>query len=376
MQFSDIIGQQEVKQHLVHTAKDDRISHAQLFYGPEGNGGLQLAIAYSKFILCENPAEDACGQCPSCLKVSKFSHPDLHFSYPIHLKKGERERSTDCFQEWKQINETSQYFSLNDWNLVQGSENKQGVIGTTESEDIVKKLSLKSFEGGYKILIIWLPEKMNQSASNKLLKLIEEPPAKTLFILVSEDKEQIITTILSRTQLVTIPRVNEVQIQEYLKAAKGLSEEDAHTVAHLAQGNVSEALNLIEHKDLAQFNFENFVDWMRMCYQRNVAKTMDWVDHFGGLEREKQKNFLKFCLHMFRQSIVGQYTQNELVISTPEQQAFLVKFAPFINYKNIIDLTEQFNDAIYHLERNANPKILFLDLSLKVFGLIRRNTKA
>jgi len=372
MQFSKIIGQESVKAHLIDTVKSKRISHAQLFLGPEGNGSLPLAIAYAQYILCSNKLEsDACGNCPSCLKVAKFSHPDLHFSFPIHLLKSTR-TSDDVFVEWKKQLETAMYFSLQDWYKTLGNDNKQGTIGTDESQRIVKKISLKSFEGGYKILIMWMPEQMNNQAANKLLKIIEEPPKKTLFLLVSQNQENIISTILSRTQFVKIPRLKEKELSGYLVQQNGLAKEDADTYAHLAEGNVSLALSLMEDKESASFNLDNFIKWMRLCYTRNIGETIDWVDTIASAGREAQKNFIVFALGMFRQSIVGHYADTDLVILTGPQRKFLDKFSPFINHKNIVVLSELLNDAHYHLERNANPKILFLDVSLKVFAYLKR----
>ena len=215
---------------------------------------------------------------------------------------------------------------------------KQGIIGNKESQNIISKISLKSFEGGYKILIMWLPELMNGQASNKLLKFIEEPPDKTVFLLVAEDQEQIITTIRSRTQIVKLPRLKEKEIATYLETEKGIPANDSIIIAHLAEGDVGKAIHLISEQTEANFNFENFVNWMRLCYQRNIAKSIDWVDLIAVSGRENQKSFLKFCLNMFRQCIVGHYAGNELVVLTDEQNAFLSKFSPFINSKNIVGL--------------------------------------
>lgn len=372
MQFNKIIGQENIKEHLIDTVKNKRVSHAQMFLGTEGSGKLPLAIAYAQYILCHNKQDkDSCGKCASCIKVQKFSHPDLHYSYPIHLSKSIR-TSQDVFVDWKTQLETSIYFSTQDWYNVLGNHNKQGNIGTDESNNIVKKISLKSFEGGYKILIMWLPELMNNQAANKLLKVIEEPPQKTLFLLVSENQENIISTILSRTQLVKIPKVKISELINYLEKNKGLSIEEAETYSHLSEGNIIKAKSLIKDKEVASFNLDNFIKWMRLCYARNVGDTIDWVDEIASVGRENQKIFITFCLNMFRQSIIGHYTNSELVILTKKQKGFLSKFSPFINNKNIVSLTQLLDQAYYHLERNANPKILFLDVSLKIFAYLKR----
>ena len=374
MQFKNVLAHEAKKKHLIHTVKENRISHAQMFLGPEGSGSLPLAIAYAQYILCQNQQEnDSCGECPSCAKIQKHNHPDLHFSFPIQLSREKHIDSSDnVLVEWREILDKNPYFGLNDWNVKLGNENKQGLIGVKESQNIVSKISLKSFEGGYKVLIMWLPESMNGPASNKLLKFIEEPPDKTLFLLVAEDQEQIITTIRSRTQIVKLPRLQEKEIASYLEIEKGVSANDSIIIAHLAEGDLGKAIHLISEQTEANFNFENFVNWMRLCYQRNIAKSIDWVDLIAASGRENQKSFLIFCLNMFRQSIIGHYAGSELVVITDEQNAFLSKFSPFINSKNIVGLTEAFNEGHYHIERNANAKILFLDLSIKTFSLLQK----
>ncbi len=374
MQFVNVIAHEAEKKHLIHTVQENRISHAQMFLGPAGSGTVPLAIAYAQYILCQNKQEnDSCGACVSCTKIQKHNHPDLHFSFPIHLSKEKHVYTSDnVLGDWREILDENPYFGIEDWNVKLGNENKQGIIGNKESQNIVSKLSLKSFEGGYKILIMWLPELMNGQASNKLLKFIEEPPDKTVFLLVAEDQEQIITTIRSRTQIVKLPRLKEKEIATYLETEKGIPANESIIIAHLAEGDVGKAIHLISEQTEANFNFENFVNWMRLCYQRNIAKSIDWVDLIAVSGRENQKSFLKFCLNMFRQCIVGHYAGNELVVLTDEQNAFLSKFSPFINSKNIVGLTEVFNEAYYHIERNANAKILFLDLSLKTFSLLQK----
>ena len=374
MQFANVIAHEAEKKHLIRTVKENRISHAQMFLGPAGSGSVPLAIAYAQYILCQNKQEnDSCGACVSCTKIQKHNHPDLHFSFPVHLSKEKHiYKSDNVLAEWREILDENPYFGIDDWNAKLGNENKQGIIGKEESQNIISKISLKSFEGGYKILIMWLPELMNGQASNKLLKFIEEPPDKTVFLLVAEDQEQIIATIRSRTQIIKLPRLKEIEIATYLETEKGTTASDSKIIAQLAEGDVAKAVHLISEQTEANFNFENFVNWMRFCYQRNIAKSIDWVDIIAAAGRENQKSFLKFCLNMFRQCIVGHYAGNELVVLTDEQNTFLSKFSPFINSKNIVGLTEAFNEAYYHIERNASAKILFLDLSINIFSLLQK----
>ena len=374
MKFVNVIAREAEKKHLIRTVQENRISHAQMFLGPSGSGSVPLAMAYAQYILCQNKQEnDSCGTCVSCTKIQKHNHPDLHFSFPIHLSKEKHIYTSDnVLADWREILDENPYFGIDDWNLKLGNENKQGIIGKEESQNIISKISLKSFEGGYKVLIMWLPELMNGNASNKLLKFIEEPPDKTVFLLVAEDQEQIIATIRSRTQIIKLPRLKEIEVATYLETEKGITARDSKIIAHLAEGDVAKAVHLISEQTVANFNFENFVNWMRLCYQKNIAKSIDWVDSIAAAGRENQKSFLKFCLNMFRQCIVGHYAGNELVVLTDEQNAFLSKFSPFINSKNIVGLTEAFNEAYYHIERNASAKILFLDLSIKTFSLLQK----
>ena len=374
MKFVNVIAREAEKKHLIRTVQENRISHAQMFLGPSGSGSVPLAMAYAQYILCQNKQEnDSCGTCVSCTKIQKHNHPDLHFSFPIHLSKEKHIYTSDNVLEyWREILDENPYFGIDDWNLKLGNENKQGIIGKEESQNIISKISLKSFEGGYKVLIMWLPELMNGNASSKLLKFIEEPPDKTVFLLVAEDQEQIIATIRSRTQIIKLPRLKEIEVATYLETEKGITASDSKIIAHLAEGDVAKAVHLISEQTVVNFNFENFVNWMRLCYQKNIAKSIDWVDSIAVAGRENQKSFLKFCLNMFRQCIVGHYAGNELVVLTDEQNAFLSKFSPFINSKNIVGLTEAFNEAYYHIERNASAKILFLDLSIKTFSLLQK----
>lgn len=371
--FSQIIGRDELKEHLRQTVLNGRISHAQMFIGKEGTGGIPLALAYSRYIFCENKTnEDSCGTCRNCLRMDKLKHPDLHFSFLIQLVAKKVDSSDDVIGPWRELIKENPYFNLDDWYDQQEGNNKQGTIGTKEAETIVKKLSLKSFEGGFKILIMWLPELMNASASNKLLKIIEEPPAKTLFLLVSENSDRIISTILSRTQIVKILPAKDQEIANYLVSEFGITKDEAENYSHLSERNISEAIHLVNQSASAGFNIENFVQWMRICYKRDVADTIDWTENISKASREDQKSFLKYCLQMFRNAIVGHYTGGETVTLTREQAGFLQKFAPFINHNNIVPLSEAIEEAHYHIERNANPRILFLDLSLKIFLQLKK----
>ncbi len=371
MYFNNIIGQEEAKHHLLQTVKEGRISHAQLFLSPQGTGGLPLAIAYARYVLCSNKQEqDACGQCPSCVQLDKLAHPDLHFAYPVVLS-SKVKVSDDVLPAWREAVLERPYMSANWWYEQLGEDKKQGVLGVAESAEIVRKLALKSFEGGYKVMIIWMAELMNTAAANKLLKIIEEPPEKTLFVLITENHEDILPTIISRTQLLKLNKIKEPTIATALQQAYGLEVTEANAFARLAEGSYFEAGKLVEEREEENQNFVQFRDWMRICFRRDVGEAIRWVDSMAGIGREKQKSFLRYGLHIFRQCIVGNYGDEQLVRLNGTELEFSKKFAPFLNGNNMVALVEEFDTAHYHIERNANPKILFLDLSFKVFKLLK-----
>ena len=374
MSFKEVIGHHQLKKNLLATINNNKVSHAQLFCGPEGSGHFAMAIAYVKYLLCSEPKEnDCCDSCASCIKMNQLSHPDVHFSFPIHLSKTNKvEKSDDSLIEFREMCLKSPYIGLSSWNEQQGNPNKQGIIAVKEGEAIIKKLGLKSFEGGYKVLIMWLPELMNNEAANKLLKIIEEPPKKTLFILVSDTKEGILDTILSRTQCINFNGLSDEVIADELKNNSAIATEKAVHIAQLSEGNFHKALSLVDNENKDQIFLSMFIDWMRLCYTRNISATIDWVDDIASSGREQQKAFLIFTLEMFRQAIIGHYSSNTLTILTSDQEKFLNKFSPFINHLNIIGLNDTINKAYYHLERNANSKVLLLDVSLKFYALLKK----
>jgi DNA polymerase-3 subunit delta' len=372
MQFKDIIGQQEVKQRLIQSAKEGRISHAQLFMGPEGSGNLALALAYAQYIACRNRSEtDSCGTCPSCVKYKGIAHPDLHFAYPITSAK-EGETSTNYLPEWREALQANPYMNIFQWIQKVGAENKQGVISVHESAEILRKLSLTSYEGGFKVMIIWMPEKMNLASANKLLKILEEPPDKTLFLLVTENMDQLLATIISRTQLVKVNRIADEDMKEALVSNCSLDEQEATRIAYLAEGNYNEALHLVQHSDEENFNFIQFRSWMRLCYNKDVLKNQQWVDGMAGIGREKQKNYLAYAIGMVRETLMVSYGNASLIRLQGEELDFVKKFSPFIHGENCIAVTDELNRAMRDVERNANPKILFTDLSLKMMSLLKQ----
>ena len=375
MQFKEVVGHQKVKEKLIHTIKENRISHAQLFLGGEGSGNLALAIAYAQYVSCENKQErDSCGVCVSCLKFQKLVHPDLHFVYPVSTSKAVKKDpvSDDYITQWRETIIENPYINQNKWYEIIDIENKQGIISKNESYEILKKLNLKTFESEYKIMIIWLPEKMNAFAANKLLKLIEEPPAKTLFILVSENSEQILPTILSRTQLIKIPKIDNESMRNALCDRFGLLPEKAGDIVPLANGNYFNAQNLISSTEEDNYNFDQFTQFMRLSYQRKVIEIIDWVDEISRIGREKQKNFLFYTLRLVRENFMLNIENRELVYLTKKELEFSEKFSQFINQENVYQIYEALNRAHSDIEMNAYNKIVFLDLALKIIKLIKK----
>jgi DNA polymerase-3 subunit delta' len=381
MQFSEILGQEYIKSHLVKTASSGRIPHAQLFVGPEGSGTLAMAIAYSQYILCGNTGDENAGGNESCnRKFSHLSHPDLHFVYPTVSTEDvkSKPKSLDFIADWRQFVSGNPYGSLFDWYQVLGVANKQGLIRVEDAQEVLKSLALKSFEGGYKIMIVWMAEKMNTEAANKLLKIIEEPPEKTVFILITENEQDIIETIRSRCQILNFNRLHESVIADTLVSRENVNPRMAKTVAHQAQGNFNKALHLL-HEDGEDLPFEEwFVQWVRAAFRAkgNAAAINDliaWSEKIAGLGRETQKRFLEYCIDMFRQTLLLNYQVTSLVYMEPKIDKFkLENFAPFVHGNNINDIFKQLSDAIYHIERNGNAKIILTDLSIKLTRLIHK----
>src|SRR5690606_1276390 len=361
MQFKEIIGHQEVKNHLLNSVKNNRVSHAQLFLGPEGSGSLALAVAYAQYINCENKLEnDSCGYCGSCHKYERLIHPDLHFSYPFYPSK-DTAIAIDVLQEWRSALIKNPYLGLNYWRDQLDAGNKQANIPIKEVHDIIKKLSLKSFEAEYKVLIMWLPEYLDKEG-NALLKLIEEPPAKTLFLLVAENQDRILNTIISRTQLVKIPRLSHDDITLFLMQRRNAVAQKANEIAFMADGNLQAALDLLEEESNPYFDL--LLNWLRFVVTDTGLHIIRLCEEdFPKLGRENQKNFLLYAVNMFRQIVLMQQGLHQLVLLQGQELDFVQKFSSNFKIEQLeaaIDLLEKTH---YKVERNANPKILFLDLS-------------
>lgn len=370
--FKDVIGHHDIKRQLIASLRTGRISHAQLFAGDTGYGSLALALALAQYIFCTgNKQQDACGECPSCKKMRKLIHPDLHFVFPV-VRKAKSPVSDEYINEWRKLLSQTSYFNLEEWYSEMGIEdNAQAAIYTEESGNILRKLNLKSFESDYKIMIIWLPEKMNPECSNKLLKIIEEPFDKTLFLMVSEHPEQIINTIQSRTQRLHIPPLEKEEIKRHLISDKGISEEKAAEYAHIAAGNWHRALRLLNESEDQVYHQEKFVSLMRLCWERKMLPVNEWVAEIAGAGRERQKNFLAHSLRMMRENFVKNFNINTLNYMTEREKNFSVKFSPYVHEGNIIALSDEFEKAYNDISRNGNAKIVFTDLCIKVMQNIR-----
>ena len=376
MLFKDIVGHKEIQKKLINAVNETRISHAQLFLGKEGSGHLAMAIAYAQYISCENKLEDdSCNQCNSCIKFKKLIHPDLHFVFPVATNATIKKNPvSDHFLEtWRETILDDAYLTLEKWQQQLDTGNKQLSIAKDESVDILKKLSLTTYESEYKILIIWYPEKFNNSSANKLLKIIEEPPQKTLIILVAQDAEQIISTIVSRTQVIKFGPINELDLQKAIVSKYNLDDDEAHRIAQLSYGDFNETKKIIEHSDSEELYQELFAQWMRAAFTANVPGLINWTEEISSTSfgREKQKQFLKYGMHLFRESLMNNYSDRSLDRRNPKENQFLEKFAPYIHGANCMAIVNLFNDAIYHIERNSHPKILFLDVSLKLTKFLR-----
>ena len=378
MYFKDIIGQQEVVERLIKDAQAGTVPHALLFCGPEGTGKLQTAIAFSRYLLCRDKGTgtDSCGTCPSCVKMDKLVHPDLHFVFPVINKSKSSERSTvsdDEIKTWRECVLDKQYFGFEEWLSAIDAENKQASIFVTESESIMSKLSLKSVEGGYKIMIIWHAEKMNQQCANSLLKLLEEPPAGTIFILTTDTPEQMLETILSRTQRIDFKRIPSELIEQRLTGPGYMLDADtAAKIAHLSGGSWLKAIGTLRINTESDEFLDYFMQLMRLSYARKLKDLKLWSDSIAAGGREWQKRFLAYCQRMIRENFICNFHNPELNYMTEQERQFSVKFAPFVNENNIIGLMDTLTDAQRDIEQNVNSKMVFFDLSLKTIMLMKQ----
>ncbi len=374
MRFSSVAGHTELKQRLIQSVTEGRVSHAQLFHGAPGTGTLPLALAYATYLSCaERKAEDSCGGCPSCLKYDHLVHPDLHFAFPVFTTKTITKDpvSDDFIGEWRKALLENPYMNLQQWYAFLGLENKQGIINVSESKAILKKLSLKAYESDHKVLIIWMPEKMNPQAANKLLKLLEEPPPLTVFLLVSEHPEQLLPTVLSRAQRIRIPRLTDPELIAALKNVFALDEEKLKDAVSLAEGDYGQAVEILDRSEESEYQLELFIRIMRLAYSRKFQEIFTWVEEVSGLGRERQKAFLTYALRMVRENYLLNMQQDKLLHMNPAESDFSGKFSAFVHDRNAPEIIKQLNDACNHIEANAYPRIVLLDFALTLVKLIR-----
>lgn len=375
MRFQDIPGQEGIKQKLREALKADHVAHAQLFAGPEGSPNLAMALAFAAYLNCENRTEmDACGTCAACTKNTKLVHPDLHFVFPTSATpKFKREDATsDKFlTEWRSFVLSTPYGNVTDWSFHFGWENKQVIIPRKESRNIINSLALKSFEGTYKIMLIWLPELMNVNAANGILKILEEPPQKTIFLMVSNDANRLLTTIISRTQILRIPAFSDEEVKESLALREGLSEEKIDQIAYLAEGNLRTANHLADG-DVNEVQ-ELFKNWMRLCFTWDFKGMTKMADDFQKSGKEQQKSLFNAGTKVLRDTLINQFETKDLMRVPASEAGFIQNFGKVFNPEKIALVTPKLEEAHYHIERNANAKILFLDLSLSIAQIARSN---
>ncbi len=375
MQYKQIIGQQEVKQRLRNAFKEGRLAHAIMLLGPEGNGSLALALAFAQHISCPNRTEeDSCGQCPTCHKISTLQFADMNFTFPFFNKSdGGSEKTTcdDWMSEWRGLMLANPYGSVEDWKNSITKDNKQLIVSVAEAVRIIQRQSLRSYEGGYKFQIIWLAEYLKTDTANKLLKILEEPPEKTVFLLVCNNSENILPTILSRVQSVFVPKIKDEVIEQEL-ISLGQTAQQATSIAHFADGNWNKALQLASAQNPDAFYAEQFQEWMRMCYSKKTTWIIGWANRMHDLPREEQKHFLTYALEQIRQNLMLNYVGPVLARMNENESNFSIKFAPFINDLNAEDLMFEISEAHNDVSRNAYSKLVFTDLSLKLHYLLIR----
>lgn len=387
MYFRDVIGQQNIKDRFIQTVRNGRIPHAQLISGASGTGTLQLAMAYARYICCIDRGEtDSCGHCTSCQKFDKMIHPDAHYVFPIFKKNSSKKWVCDDFiVEWRKILIERLYFSYNQWMLQIKAENAQGVIFAEESDELNRKLSLKAYESDYKVVIIWLPEKMHDSCANKLLKLLEEPPENTIFLMVTEKSEQLLSTVISRSQITRVHGILPEDIENALRSKFKIPEEEIKNYSRLAAGSYLDALECIEISDDNSFFLEQFKRCMRGAYiianftaekkaekQKSLKDLKLWSEEMVKIGREQQKKYFSYAQRLVRENFILNLGNKELNYLNPSENNFSSNFSPFINHKNIAAFMEELELAEKHIESNVNAKLVFFDLALQSIMLFKK----
>ncbi|MBQ7179664.1 MAG: DNA polymerase III subunit delta [Bacteroidaceae bacterium] len=384
MNFSEVIGQERTKEHLRQMVREDKIPHALMFCGPSGAGKLPLALAFASYLLCERqqpalheaslfgdmPQTDApsepCGQCQACRMVAEWAHPDLHFSFPVYKKKStDATVSDDYLPQWREQLKQDVYFDTEIWLSDIKAENQQIMHYVHESDALQRKLALKASQGGRRVVVLWLPERMKVEMANKLLKLIEEPPSHTHFLLVSEDADNVLGTIQSRVQRIQVPALSEDEIRQALIERHGLQEEEAQSLARVAQGSYTEAIKRLQSGSEEQMFFDLFVQLMRLSYTRQIKPLREWSYVASDLGRERQKRMLDYWQRLLRENFIYNFHRPELTYQTKEEQSFSTRFAPFINEKNVMGMMDELSDAGRDIAQNVSARMVFFDLALK-----------
>jgi DNA polymerase-3 subunit delta' len=378
--FSKVIGHATLKAKLIGNIREGRVAHAQLFMGPRGSGNLPLALAYAQYLLCEHRDEvDACGKCNSCVQMGNMAHPDVLTMFPSVLSSKARAHDgysqyqrewAEQLKEWRNVVKQEAYLDEYFWYEQLDGETKQGLIGNWESVDILRFLSRKSMMGGYKVVLIWMPSRMNLTCANKLLKLLEEPEPMNSIILVEELVGQLLPTVISRTQLVRVPALPPVDVAKALRERFGrLSPDEAMAIALRSEGDLLEAVEMADNSEEELFIF--FRDWLRACFRKEVVAAVEFADAFQKLGRERQKSLFRYGLYMIRQCALHWQQVPELVRVVGQEQEFVQGFSKVLNDRNLEGIRMELETAHGHVERNANPKVLFMDLSYRLMGLLK-----
>ena len=378
MKFGDVIGQEEIKQRLRRMVSEDRVPHAMMFCGPQGSGKMALAVAFASYLLCRDRTDgDSCGACRQCAMTGKLAHPDLHFSYPVIRPSGtgsEHKMSSDDFaDEWRRMLSQGVYFTMDQWLAEMNAANQQALMGVGESDLLIRKLSLKSSQGGYKVVIIWLPERMNAECANKMLKLLEEPPAETVFVMVCEEPEKLIETIRSRAQRIDVRRIDDASIERALVERRGIDTDAAHRLARAANGSWLTALEELDADNEKRQFLDLFISLMRLAYMRKIKDLRKWSETAAALGREKQRRMLAYFMRLVRENFMYNFHNPQLCYMTRDEENFARNFAPYINEANVIEMSELMNRAMRDIGQNANAKIVLFDMATHIIvSLIRK----
>ena len=376
--FDNIIGQKEYIASLRTAIDNNRLPHALLISGNEGSGSLALAYAAAQYLICPHRHDgDACGQCPQCLQLGKLQHPDVHFVFPVVRKKNQKEApiSLDYMSEWRNAFLNNHYLTLNEWTTTSGEENKQAGIFVAEANNIIKTLSVKPFESDYRVMIIWLPEKMNEETANKLLKIIEEPNDMTHFFLVSQEPERIIGTIQSRVQRINLPPIADVDIQQALVSRFDCPQDKAIDYARMSHGSYVEALKLLNDDEERSFYFTKFCEMMRLSYAKKLFEMKEWSEEMSGIGRERQKAYLQYAQQMIRENFIMNFNTPSLNYLNESERTFSSRFHAFVNHNNVAGIMDELALAEKDIMQNVNAKMVFFDLSLKLIMLLKSANK-